>query len=73
MCLYNNAAKIFGIVLVLCRRFVNFVIIWCLKQAEGVDYQRLPLGCFFCYFFLSAEGCAEEITCLLYTLGIGLV
>ena len=29
-------------------------------QAEGVDYQRLPLGCFFCYFFLRAEDCAED-------------
>jgi hypothetical protein len=32
----------------------------CLKQAEGVDYQRLPLGCFFVIFFLSAESCAED-------------
>ena len=31
------------------------------------------LGDFFCYFFLSAESCAEEITCLLYTLSIALV
>jgi hypothetical protein len=22
-----------------------------LKQAEGVDYQRIPLGCFFVIFF----------------------
>ena len=29
-------------------------------QAEGVDYQRLPLECFFCYFFLRAEDCAES-------------
>ena len=60
MCLYNNAAKIFGTEGFLCRRFVNVAIKRCLKQAEGVDYQRLPLGCFFCYFFLSAESCAEE-------------
>ena len=44
MCLYNNAAKIFGILVVLCRRFVNIAIKRCLKQAEGVDYKRLPLG-----------------------------
>ena len=43
MHLYNNAAKIFGTEGVLCRRFVNFAIKRCLKQAEGVDYQRLPL------------------------------
>ena len=42
--LYNNAAKIFGTEGVLCRRFVCFAIEGCLKQAEGVDYQRLPLG-----------------------------
>ena len=42
--LYNNAAKIFGIIVVLCRRLESFVITWCLKQAEGVDYQRIPLG-----------------------------
>ena len=46
---------------VLCRRFVCFVIEGCLKQAEGVDYQRLPLGCVFCYFFLRAEDCAEGL------------
>jgi len=40
---YNNAAKIFGTEGVLCRRFVNFAIKRHLKQAEGVDYQRLPL------------------------------
>ena len=44
---YNNAAKIFGILLFLCRRFVNFVVTRFLKQAEGVDYKRLPLECFF--------------------------
>ena len=43
MCLYNNAAKIFGVEEVLCRRFVNVAIKRRLKQAEGVDYQRLPL------------------------------
>jgi len=42
--LYNNDAKIFGAEGVLCRRFVNFAIKRCLKQAEGVDYQRIPLG-----------------------------
>ena len=42
------------------RRFVNFAIKRGLKQAEGVDYQRLPLGYFFCYFFLRAEDCAED-------------
>ena len=42
--LYNNAAKIFGIIVVLCRRFVNVAIKRRLKQAESVDYQRLPLG-----------------------------
>ncbi|MBO5674464.1 MAG: hypothetical protein J6S09_09285 [Paludibacteraceae bacterium] len=41
------AAKIFGAEGVLCRRFVNFAIKRRLKQAEGVDYQRLPLGCVF--------------------------
>ena len=45
---------------VLCRRFVNVAIKRCLKQAEGVDYQRLPRGCFF-VIFLSAESCAEEL------------
>ena len=55
MCLYNNAAKIFGILVVLCRRFVNIAIKRCLKQAEGVDYQRFPLGRFFCYFFSSCR------------------
>ena len=57
--LYNNAAKIFGAEGILCRRFVNVAIKRHLKQAEGVDYQRLPLGCFFCYFFLSAEDFSE--------------
>ena len=61
MCLYNNAAKIFGILVLLCRRFVNVAIERHLKQAEGVDYQRIPLGYFFCYFFLRAEDCAEEL------------
>ena len=42
-CFYNNAAKIFGTEGVLCRRFVNVAIKRRLKQAEGVDYQRLPL------------------------------
>jgi hypothetical protein len=31
-----------------------------LKQAEGVDYQHLPLGDFFCYFFLCVEDCVES-------------
>ena len=44
LCLYNNAAKIFGTEGVLCRRFVNFAIKRRLKQTEGVDYQRIPLG-----------------------------
>ena len=57
---YNNAAKIFGIIVILCRRFVNLAIKRCLKQAEVVDYKRLPLGLFFCYFFLRAEDCAES-------------
>ena len=61
MCLYNNAAKIFGIIVVLCRRFVNIAIKRCLKQAEGVDYQRLPLECFFLLFFSRAESCAEGL------------
>ena len=43
MHLYNNAAKIFGVEGVLCRRLENFVITRCLKQAESVDYQRLLL------------------------------
>ena len=60
MCLYNNAAKIFGILVLLCRRFVNFIVTRYLKQAEGVDYQRLPLGYFFVIFFLRAEDCAES-------------
>ena len=41
---YNNAAKIFGTEGVVCRRFVNIAIKRFLKQAESVDYQRLPLG-----------------------------
>ena len=45
----------------LCRRFVNFAIKRCLKQAEGVDYQRLPLVVFFRKKFSRAESCAEEI------------
>ena len=48
---YNNAAKIFGILVVLCRRFVNVAIERHLKQAEGIDYQRLPLGYFLLFFF----------------------
>ena len=52
---YNNAAKIFGMEDVLCRRFVNFAIKRCLKQAEGVDYQRLPLGFVFLLFFSSCR------------------
>ena len=51
LCLYNNAAKIFGTEGVVCRRFVNIAIKRRLKQAEGVDYQRIPLGCFFISFF----------------------
>ena len=46
---------------VLCRRFVNIAIKRRLKQAEGVDYQRLPLGCVFVLFFLRAEDCAEDV------------
>ena len=61
MRLYHDAAKIFGTEGILCRRFVNFAIKRRLKQAEGVDYQRLPLGCFFVIFFLSAESCAEVL------------
>ena len=57
---YNNAAKIFGILVVLCRRFVNIAIGRHLKQEEGVDYQRLPLVYFFVIFFLRAEDCAEN-------------
>ena len=45
---------------VLCRGFVNFAIKRCFKQAEDVDYQRIPLGLFCCYFFLRAEDCAES-------------
>ena len=41
------------------RRFVNFVVTRYLKKAKSVDYQHLPLGRFFCYFFLRAEDCAE--------------
>ena len=55
------------IVLPYFRHFGSFVPKICkfcdkrrLKQAEGVDYQRIPLGCFFCYFFLRAEDCAES-------------
>jgi hypothetical protein len=47
LCLYNNAAKIFGVEGVLCRRFVNFAIKRNLKQAEGADYQRFPRECIF--------------------------
>lgn len=60
MCLYNNAAKIFDAEGVLCRRFVHFSIERHLKQAEGVDYQHLPLGDFFCYFFVCVEDCVES-------------
>ena len=34
------------------RRLENFAIKRHLKQAEGVDYQRFPLGCFFVIFFV---------------------
>ena len=39
---YNNAAKIFGTEGVLCRRFVNFAIKRCLKQAGIVVFTMLP-------------------------------
>ena len=54
-CFYNNAAKIFGTEGVLSRRFENFAIKRSFKQAEGVDYQRLPLGCVFLLFFSSCR------------------
>ena len=34
---------------------MNFVVTRYLKQAEGVDYKRLPLGYFFVIFFLRAK------------------
>ena len=52
---------------------MNFAIKRCLKQAEGVDYQRLPLGCFFCYFFLRAEDCAEGLPYRLHLLSHGVI
>ena len=42
-------------------------------QAEGVDYQRLPLGLFFCYFFLRAEDCAEGLPYRLHLLSHGVI
>ena len=42
-------------------------------QAESVDYQRLPLGLFFCYFFLRAEDCAEGLFCQLQLLSHDIV
>ena len=42
------------------KTIVNVAIEIHLKQAEGVDYQSLPLGCFFVIFFLRAESCAED-------------
>ena len=46
---------------------MNFVVTRYLKQAEGVDYKRLPLGYFFEKKFSRAEDCAEipcALTCI---------
>ena len=43
------------------------------KQAGWIEYQSLPACGVFMKKKSSAESCAEEITCLLYTLSIPLV
>ena len=57
---YNNAAKIFGTEDVLCRRLENLgrnlVYIAC---GSGCIITTSVWVCFFCYFFLRAEDCAE--------------
>ena len=72
--LYKNAAKIFGAEGVLCRKleFFEWKVVY---EACGSCYviSTSAWVYFFEKKFSRAESCAEEITCLLYTIGISLV